>query len=575
MKSSLTQASIVLGLEIGSANTRGFLFDVVENSYRLIASSAAPSTHNAPAFDIGDAVYEVLTKLQEVTGRVLLERDGGLIIPSQTQDEGIDEFYVITSCAPTQNLVAVGLLNDVSLETARKLAYAGYTNLVESIGINDRRPLNQQMDAVLAAMPDLIVFAGGTDNGATRSLLRTADLITSVLSFLPRVVRPQVLYCGNQALCTQLKESFERYTTVRTASNIRPSLEGENIEPAFNELSAMVLEKTFDQVGGLKRMSSLCTTPPQLANQGFYQVIKFLGRQYDPLKGVLGLDVGETYSVAAYANDRSSLLNTFNFGSGSGLEEVLLTSEINEISRWLTDPVTEDEVSDYLWNRSLYPYAVATTQAETAIERALLRQVLWLMMQNMERRDALPTSRFEPILLGGSAFNRVVDPVQALFVALDGIQPLGISPLILDKHGILPLLGAIAGTNPLLAVQVLESTAFTNLATVVNVVARARHGRTLLQARLDYADGNYFETEVKQGSICALPLPVGVSGTLRLRPTRRVEIEELALNREPIKVTGGVCGVVLDARGRPVRLPQDAGKRIDLIKEWEFLLGSK
>ncbi len=335
----------------------------------------------------------------------------------------------------------------------------------------------------------------------------------------------------------------------------------------------MVLEQTLERVGGLKRIAPLCTAPPQLTNQGFHQVIKFLGRQYDPLKGVLGMDVGATYSMAAFANDRVSTLNTFNLGMGSAIEELLLRSDTREISRWLTDPPTDVEVSDYLWNRTLYPHAVASTVRESAIERAALRQVLRLMMEEMEQRDALPSSRYEPILLSGSAINHVVTPVQSLFVALDGIQPLGISPLILDKHGILPLLGVIAGTNPLLAVQVLESTAFTNLATVVNVVSKARMGSTLLNARLDYPDGNYFEAEVKQGSIISLPLPPGMGGVLRINPTRRVEIEELALGREPIKVTGGVCGVVLDARGRPIRLPEDAGRRIDLIKEWEFLLG--
>ncbi|HNR02553.1 MAG TPA: glutamate mutase L [Anaerolineaceae bacterium] len=573
-KNKPTQAKSVLGLEIGSANTRGFLFDVVENSYRMIASSSAPSTQMQPLFDIGEAVYEVVTRLQEVTGRVLLEKSGELILPAQPNGDGVDQFFVTTSCAPALKVVAAGLLSDVSLESAKKLAYAAYTNLVESIWINDRRPFNQKMDAVLAARPDLIILAGGTDDGASRSVTRTADLITGVLGFLPRGIRPQVLYCGNQALSSQLREAFGRYTSVRTAPNIRPSLEEEVLDPALGELNAMIMEKVLDQIGGLRRISPLCTIPPQLTNQAFHQIIKFLGRQYDPQKGVLGVDVGATYSMAAYANDRVSILNTFNLGLGSGVEELLLKSDIREISRWLAFSITDAQVSDYLWNRSLYPLSVASTIEESALERAAMRQVLRLMMAELEIREALPSSRFEPILLSGSLISRVVDPVQSLFVALDGMQPLGISPLILDKHGILPLLGAIANKNPLLAIQLLESTAFTNLATAISITSKARIGSTLLRARLDYPDGNYFEAEVKQGSILSLPLPSGMSGILRLQPTRRVEIEDFALNREPIKVVGGVCGVVLDARGRPIVLPEDPGKRTDLIKEWEFLLGA-
>ena len=88
MKTSLAQAKTVLGIEIGSANTRGFLFDVVENRYRLIASSTAQSTHAEPVFDIGDAISEVVINLQEISGRVLLEKSGGLILPTQSSGEG-------------------------------------------------------------------------------------------------------------------------------------------------------------------------------------------------------------------------------------------------------------------------------------------------------------------------------------------------------------------------------------------------------------------------------------------------------------------------------------------------------
>ncbi|HOW92616.1 MAG TPA: hypothetical protein PK883_09895, partial [Anaerolineaceae bacterium] len=144
-------------------------------------------------------------------------------------------------------------------------------------------------------------------------------------------------------------------------------------------------------------------------------------------------------------------------------------------------------------------------------------------------------------------------------------------PLILDKHGIMPILGAIAEFNPLLAVQVLESTAFTNLATVVNISSKVRRGEPVLSARLDYVDGKYSEVELKQGSITFLPLPSGTTGRLKINMLRRGEIEEISLSGEPIKVNGGVCGLVLDARGRPLKLPADDEARQTLIKEWEIL----
>lgn len=569
------QIMSVLGVEIGTVNTRAFLFDVVEDNYRLIASAIAPSTYTEPAFDVGDGIYEVVTRLEEVTGRVFFDHSANLMMPSQPNGEGIDAFVITTSCVPDLNIVVFGLLNEVSLESGRKLAYATYARLIEAIGINDRRPLNIQLDAVLGAKPDILVFTGGTEGGAKRSMARTSELIVSALQLMPRERRPQVLYCGNSSLAGKLQESIDRFSGVRVAPNIRPSLDREILEPAMEELGALTMEKVFEKVSGLQRISALCSVPPRLSNHAFHRVIRFLGQQYDPAKGVLGLDVGASYTVASFARQQSSVLNTFNYGLGEGIAALLERTKIQDITRWLPEPINDEDARDYLWQRSLYPQNIARTTEELALELAAVRQILRLAMFDLNTRLTLPTDRFEPIVISGSALNRTVTPVQSLLTILDGIQPLGICPLILDKHGVMPVLGAIAEFNPLLAVQVLESTAFTNLATVVNIDSKARYGVTVMNARLNYADGSYLDAEVKQGSIISLPLAQGMSGELEVRMLRRGEIEESAITNEPVKVKGGVCGLVLDARGRPVKLSAKDDVRRARFKEWENLLGTK
>lgn len=572
MEENPLQISTVVGLEIGSINTRAFLFDVVEESYRLIASAVTPSTHIEPVFDIGDAIFEVLSRLQDVTGRVFLDHDANLIVPSQPGGEGIDCLVTTTSCVPDLKLAFFGLLNEVSMDSARKLANASYARIVEAISINDRRPYSAQLDAIVAAQPDLILFAGGTDNGANRSLQRIADLISTALRVLPRSNRPPVLFCGNPALRDPMRQLFERHTKVRVADNLRPSLQEEVLEPAELELNEMIIEKTYEKVGGLQRIVPLCSISPRLSNHSFHRVIRFLGQKYDPAKGVLGVDIGATYSVASYANRVTSTLNTFHLGMGEGMADVLQGSKIQEISQWLDQPVPEDEVRDYLWQRSLYPNSLASSPLELSIELAAARQILRLVMRELTLRDACPSTRFEPILMSGSVLTRTATPAQSLLAILDGIQPQGISPVILDKHGVAATLGTLAEITPLLSVQVLESSAFTNLATVVNITSRARRGVTVSVARLDYSDGHTAEVEVKQGSIAVLPLPSGSKAQLYLKPVRRTEIEEVDSSAEPVLVNGGVCGVVLDARGRPLKMPADEQHRIALLKEWESLL---
>lgn len=207
------------------------------------------------------------------------------------------------------------------------------------------------------------------------------------------------------------------------------------------------------------------------------------------------------------------------------------------------------------------------------IELAAARAILEYCMKELNRQGNLVASSFEPIFVCGSTITRAATPQQILLTLLDGIQPTGIFPLILDKHGLLPVLGAISSLNQVLPIQVMETTAFTNLATVLTIESRASEGTPIVNARLTYKTGNYMDLEVKQGSIATLPLTSGETGALTLSYSHRTFVEGLINSEEPIRVRGGICGIVLDARGRPLRLARTESLRREQYKRWMFMLG--
>ena len=91
---------------------------------------------------------------------------------------------------------------------------------------------------------------------------------------------------------------------------------------------------------------------------------------------------------------------------------------------------------------------------------------------------------------------------------------------------------------------------------------------------MGYDRGNETTLEVLQGTIAVIPVPAGKSASLYLQGLNRTLIDPRAgkssLN---IKVVGGACGVVIDARGRPLALPPDDARRRDLLKKWMMSLG--
>lgn len=568
MATLLTEVNSVLGIEIGSVQTRAVLFDVVEETYQFLASGSAPTTCGDPIFDAMPGVIAAIRDLQEITGRFFLDLNQKLIIPSHGGVEGVDRLLITLSWSPDLDVVTFGLLNELSLETANKLARTLPLNVVDSFSINDRRSTQVQMDALLAAKPSILIFAGGSDRGATKTVGRTANKIAASLHLFKADERPRVLFCGNRAMARRVKEILEKETTYASTNNIRPEIESEDLAQASFDLNQLVIDEKMNSINGLERIAAFSNEKPQLTGIGFQRVIRFLGKQYDPLRKVLGIDLGSAHITAAYANHQESQQITLPIGTGFGLEKALLKTKFADIEKWLPEVLTESQVMDFLWQKTLFPNSLPVSETDLQIELALARHLLCMTMQELEAHADLTTCSFEPILVGGSILTHAATPWQMLTTLLDGIQPVGITPLVVDKHGILSLLGAAARSNPLLPVQVLESTAFINLATVVTVESKVKPGTVILKARLQTSSGKAREIAVKQGELASLPLAFGESGVLTLRPEIKVNISDIEVGKDPIKVRGGVCGLVFDTRGRPLTLHEDQIHRLATLDRW-------
>jgi len=574
MTTSLVGTEIVLGIDIGTVNTRALLFDVVEGQYCFIAAGDAPTTAEAPYHDPGEGMVRAVRVLQEVTGRDLLEPQGRLIIPAKSDATGIDRLVITYSAGEPVRMVVAGLLADVSLDSARRLAASTYGSVVESIGLNDRRRPEAQLDAILKAGPELVVFAGGTEGGASRSLGRLVDLLTLLCRVLPQDKRPEIVYAGNQNLAARIKEILEKWSSVRTAPNVRPSFDLEDLGPAELAISQAISRIRQRQFPGMASISAFASAPPLPTAHAFGRVIRYLSKVYDPAKGVLGVDLGASSTVIAAGTAGKLNLSVSQYGMGRGALRTLEASGLQDIIRWLPLHIPDDVVRDYLWQKSLFPGLVPATQDALAIEQALARQALRLAMIQSQERYPDYSQLFGFILACGAAISQAASPVQSLLMLLDGIQPVGISTLALDQNGLTPSLGAISEFSPLLPVQVLESGAFLRLGTVIAPLSSARYGTPILDCRVEYDNGGETRLEVRKGSLVALPLQQGQVAHLRLKALHGTLIDPRTRKSTlGYKIIGGACGAVIDGRGRPIELPPDASRRRDQLKKWAMALG--
>lgn len=580
MMTSLIDVDSLLAIDVGSINTRAFLFDVADGAYHFLASGVAPTTIEGPYNNISEGVHLAMEHLQDITGRTLIGKDGQLIVPAHTDGSGVDALVCTISAGSTIQTVVVGLLSDVSLESVQRLAASTYSHVAESIGLTDRRSTEAKIDAIIRTQADMIIMAGGLEGGASRSVMKLLEVIGLACFLMPMGKRPEVIYAGNQALSEKVKSKLDKLTLVRVAPNIRPTFNLEDLSPAQEVLADATLQLRLNQMGGMKQLYDMVGGNISLSGSAFGRMIRFLSHIYSANKGVLGVDLGASSTTIAAGFAGKLALNVCQpLGMGDGLAGIM--GQIPEVINWLPVAVQEDYVAEYLYNKQIHPASVPATVDDLAIEQAsarlILRTAMRLTAQRFPQVDYNPgfglSTACEPILASGAVFTNSPTPGQTLLMLLDGLQPIGVTTLVVDQNNLLSALGAAAGINPLIPVQILESGAFLNLGTVVSPVSNSRYGNLIMRARVTTEDGNETRYDIKQGSLTVLPVPLGRKARLRMEYSHGTEVGLNRSGSSSLNVVGGVLGTVIDARGRPLLLPEDAPRRRELLKKWLWTLG--
>src|SRR5689334_6811154 len=333
MPASLVQTESVLAIEVGAAVTRVVLFDVVEGQYRFVASGQAPSTAESPFKDVGIGVREAINNLQVVTGTKILAQGGGLISPAQADGSGVDAVVATVSAGPSVKTVIVGLLNDVSLQSARRLAESTYSRVVDSLDLSDQRKPEQQLDSIVRSRPDLVILTGGTDGGASRSILKMLESVGLACYLMPMEKRPMVLYAGNQKLAGDVQELLGGHAgKLEISYNVRPSLETEDLGPASHELAGLVTKLRQRQLKGMDElyMWTAGNILPTSYAQG--RMIRFMSRLYQSTRGLLSVNVGASATSVAAGFGSELTLGTYpQFGLGESLGTLLQYTELDDI----------------------------------------------------------------------------------------------------------------------------------------------------------------------------------------------------------------------------------------------------
>jgi hypothetical protein len=251
-------------------------------------------------------------------------------------------------------------------------------------------------------------------------------------------------------------------------------------------------------------------------------------------------------------------------------------------------------VREYVWNKSLYPATLPQEARELHLEHALAREALRLAVSQVRAgwpaswrgadRGLLPV--FDPIVASGAVLAGTPRAAHAALVLLDALEPAGIFNLLLDVNGVAAALGAIAPVQPLAAAQLWGSNAIQRLAIVIApfaprgrsaVGAGAQPGQVAVRVKVAGGGGQTADVEVAAGAVqvLSLPLAAGQSGAVTVQPARGFDVGRGPGRGVVLRdLRGSTLGVIVDARGRPLALPRDAGKRRETMQKWLWGMGA-
>ena len=577
--------SALLGIDIGGVNTRTCLFGVSEGKYQALASQSS-STSMGHDLHIGAGVGEAMQALQQQTGHVFLKDSGGFVMPCKNTGKELDRIAMVISAGPRVSTGILGLSQGGSVKAGKALIDSLPLQSVGAVTSANLRGETSMIKALVKSRPELLILVGGEDSGAEDPIKHWIEVTRTACCLLPEKAKPVVIFTGNPALESAVRRRLEPVVQLKVLPNIQPLLGEYDLVPAQSLLEGEILKKWKDSLPGLAGLHDLTRGLNGIPNRSLDRMLRFLSlaKHQNPAaqseSGVLAIDLGGKYTtLSAGLDGRAGTVIQDKFPDLGDTSRMMAAKMIRD---WSSEDVTLEEADQFLCNHAVLPGWVPETHRELALShgfahfriRAGLEQLSeyypWLGYDPQKGLRA----HFEPVIASGALLTRDPNPGRILLTLLNALQPWGITTMVLDRFQILPLLGKIGEAEPVLPVQVLASGAFENLGTVVSAVGDLPAEKTAVPVRVEMESGKNYTVDVLQGTLRRLIIPTGEAAVLVFRPDRRVDVGfgGPGLGGR-LKVTGGLVGVVIDARGRPLRLLEPDEDRVARLQGWMRTVG--
>jgi uncharacterized protein (TIGR01319 family) len=588
----MADTEIILATDCGSTTTKAILIRRQAEGYRLVTRGEAPTTVEAPFDDVTVGVTNAVREVEELSGLTLLA-DDKVLTPRPASGAGTDLYLSTSSAGGGLQMTVAGVVKAMSVESAERAALGAGAIIMDAIAVDDGRKEHEKVERIRSLRPDIILMSGGTDGGTVTHLVDLAEMILSA-DPRPRLgvgLRIPVIFAGNRDAREAVRQTIGNRVDLRVVDNLRPSLDREHLEPAREAIHDLFLEHVMQQAPGYGKLLTWTSTGIMSTPNAVGQIIRTIAERGE--LNVLAVDIGgattDVFSVFGGTFNRTV---SANLGMSYSICNVLAEAGVANIRRWLPFELSERELRNRLRNKMIRPTTIPQLLEDLLVEQAVAREALHLafehhkslarglkgVQQTRTIGEALSQAGTGQTLVDLFALDLVVGSggvlshaprrEQAALMMIDAYQPEGFTLLAVDSIFMMPQLGILSTVHAEAATHVFERDCLIKLGTVIAPVGQARDGEEVASISVGS------ETiSLRSGSLVVRPLEEGELVEVEVRPARAFDMGEGKGRPVRRKAEGGVIGLILDGRGRPMALPSDDAPRIARLREWYAALG--
>jgi uncharacterized protein (TIGR01319 family) len=593
--------NVIVATDCGSTTTKAILIEKVGEEYRQTYRGESPTTVEAPFEDVTRGVLNAITEIEELSGRKILDGDH-IITPNRAaQNEpnvGVDIYISTSSAGGGLQMMVTGVVQNMTGESAQRAALGAGAIVIDVLASNDGRLPHEKIERIRSMRPDMILMSGGTDGGAVTHVVEMADYIAAAEP-RPRfgsTYKLPLIYAGNKEAQSQVTKILGEKAALEITENIRPVLERENLAPARNKIHDLFLEHVMAQAPGYKKLIEMAGAPIMPTPAAVGLIMETIAKREHI--NLIGVDIGgATTDVFSVFDGRFNRTVSANLGMSYSISNVLAEAGLANIMRWVPFTIDEQTLRNRIKNKMVRPTTIPQTLDELQIEHAIAREALRLALihhkslatglkgvqqertisdvfeQQTSGRTLIDMLKLDLIVGSGGILSHAPRRVQSMILMVDAYEPLGFTQLSVDSIFMMPHLGVLSTINEKAAADVFVRDCMVYLGTCVAPVGQGKEGERCADYEIAFPDGRVEKGSLMFGEVKLLPLSHEQQANVTMNPAKQVNVGAGPGTPMTKELRGGVVGLLLDGRGRPLQLPSDHDARTGALMRWQQAVG--